>query len=96
MEKFIVSCSYLIERVDLNIEEPKICNNSLEARLFMEDQIMSDLENVNFYVNCDGDIKEFYKDDSCSECIGEMTNTYGHVYLDDDYESVYQIKKVEL
>lgn len=95
MEKFIVSCSYLIERVDLNIEEPKICNNFLEARQFMAGQIMLDLEDVDFYVTCDDDIKRFYKDDSYSECIGEMTDTNGQVYLD-NYESVYEIKKVEL
>lgn len=96
MEKFIVSYSYLIECAELNVGEPKICNNFLEARQFMAGQIMLDLEDVDFYVTCDDDIKEFYKDDSCSECIGEMTDTNGHVYLDDDYESVYQIKKVEL
>lgn len=95
MEKFIVSCSYLIERAELNVGEPKICNNFLEARLFMAGQIMLDLEDVDFYATCDGDIKKFYRDDSCFECIGEMTDTNGHVCLN-GYETVYQIEEVEL
>ena len=95
MEKFIVSYSYLLERVELNVGDPKICDNFLEARLFMAGQIMLDLEDVDFYATCDGNIKKFYKDDSCFECIGEMTDTDGYVHLD-DYESIYQIKKVEL